>query len=938
MLKGRFVVMDLETTGNSPKNGDRIIQIGAVVIENGELTERFSTFIYPNRSIPLFIQQFTGINDEMVESAPTFEEAAPMLLRLLDNAYFVAHNVNFDLSFLDAELQNCGYEAFSGPSIDTVELSRLLLPSENSYKLGQLAEKLNVDHDRPHQADSDAEVTAQLLLYLFSKLNKLPLLTLQKLQPLLKKFHSDLDRIIENIIQTKLLMVNNDDVDYDIYRQLVLKKRSSIDKNEDTFDHDQFNASNHELLDGTGTLSEVMASYEIREGQQEMMKIINDALEANQHLLIEAGTGTGKTLAYLFPSVYYAKKYKEKVVISTHTIQLQEQLIERDIPILKKAVPFDFSTAILKGRNHYLCLRKFEYSLSNTYDDHYDDVLTKGQILIWLTETDTGDVEELNLPSGGMRLWHELKSDAKSCLGSKCPWFTRCFYHQARRRALEAELIITNHALLFTDLVVDHQLLPTYKYAVIDEAHHIEDVASDYLGLQSDYFAFAHSFNRLGTVDGHDLIAKLSEIAKTYSPKANDLFTKIDKESINCKIELDELFRMIHDYVVNQKTSNSEVGRVSYRYEAHKEKGKHWSAVMEATLRVNSQLKDIMRDMKKIAHLLHEAETEFTFVEKGYLSSFNSVMATMEEERSKLEQLLLQYDPEYVYWIEADAKGAKNAIYMYSKPIDVSDRLADEFFAKKHSVIMTSATLTVKDSFSYLIDRLGLIDFGPQTAIIKSPFTYDHQVQMMIPTTVPNIKDVAENEYVASITEHLYELAKTTDGRMLVLFTSYEMLRKTYYSLKDINNDQFVLIGQGINSGSRAKLTKSFKQYEQAILFGTSSFWEGVDIPGEDLTCLVIVRLPFSPPDNPIIEAKSERLKELGKSPFMELSLPQAIIRFKQGFGRLIRTRKDRGVIVVFDRRLTTTRYGKSFIKSLPPLNVIEKPLDELLIHLKQWL
>ncbi|MCD8501744.1 MAG: hypothetical protein LRY71_08785 [Bacillaceae bacterium] len=277
--------------------------------------------------------------------------------------------------------------------------------------------------------------------------------------------------------------------------------------------------------------------------------------------------------------------------------------------------------------------------------------------------------------------------------------------------------------------------------------------------------------------------------------------------------------------------------------------------------------------------------------------------------------------------------------YIYSKPIDISELFADKFLTKKQSIIMTSATLTVKNSFDYFINRVGLKDFGPITKTIASPYAYDEQVKLMVPSSIPNIKEVSENEYIYEIVISILDIAKITRGRMLVLFTSYDMLRKAFFQLKDfITDEEFALIAQGINSGSRAKLTKNFQQFDQAILFGTSSFWEGVDIPGEDLSCIIIVRLPFSPPDNPAFEAKAEKLKENGGNPFMELALPQAIIRFKQGFGRLIRSSQDRGVVFVFDKRMTDTRYGSLFVKSLPKVPLYKKPLQELLYELKSWL
>lgn len=938
LLNNRFVVVDLETTGNNPKKDDRIIQVGVVVVEQGKIINQFSSFVNPEISIPSFIQQFTGITNDMVADAPLFSSIAPILMDYLDGAYFVAHNVPFDLSFLQNELDMCGYNTFTGPVIDTVELARLLMPTEESFKLNHLATSLNFVHSRPHQADSDAEATARILLYLLEKLKGLPLLTMQGLKPIIKRLNSGLEDILQTYINEKLttadLKVDNT---LEEFRQLVIKKPSEPTKdtnvNEIPYFHDEVNTLEERL-------QETMEGFEIRNSQKEMMDSIDQALMTNQHLLVEAGTGTGKSLAYLLPGLFFAKKNETSMVISTHTVQLQQQLLERDMNILKNAVPFSFRSAVLKGRSHYLCLRKFEQKVNEQLDQNYDTLLSKGQILVWLTETNEGDVEQINLPSGGRVFWNEIQSEAKTCLGKHCPWFSRCFYHRARINAYGADIIITNHALLFTDITQDHQLLPSYKHVIIDEAHHIEEVASDHFGFSTDYFSFTHLLSRLGTLESSDLLQQLFMMQQEIGFNLDDYFEKLDALILDLKYELDDCFTQIHSLVVKRvSASKNEIGRKSLRFYPHEMKGNGWKEIQEAVARVQMYLKDTLKLMKRIIDELSLNEEHLNFPQSGLITAMKGFYTNFSEEKGMLEELLLHYDPNYVYWIEVDVRGAKNATFIYNKPIEVSQILAENFFSKKHSVIMTSATLTVKNSFEYLIHRLGLEDFGPSTKIIESPFSYENQVQLMVPTTLPNIKEVDEDEYIYEIVMSILDIAKTTKGRMLVLFTSYDMLRKAYYQLKDfIVNEEFVLIGQGISSGSRAKLTKNFKQFDQAILFGTSSFWEGVDIPGEDLSCLIIVRLPFSPPDNPIFEARSEKLKELGKSPFMELSLPQAIIRFKQGFGRLIRSSHDRGVVFVFDRRITGTRYGKSFIQSLPQVPLKENTLQELLYDIENWL
>ncbi|WP_096200904.1 ATP-dependent DNA helicase DinG [Bacillus sp. FJAT-45350] len=940
MLKQRYVVVDIETTGHSVEKGDRIIQIGAVAIENGEIVERLSTFVNPEQPIPQFIQGLTGISEHMVINAPSFAEVVPELLSMLEGSVFVAHNVAFDLSFLQKQLELVNLSLFEGQFIDTVELARLLLPSQNGYKLNELATSLNITHERPHQADSDAEVTGEILLFFLEKLQSLPLLTLQQLEPLTSYLISDIEDIVISIIRDKLTKTEtNDEIEH--YRQLAFRKPFEV-KREHVETTDDFETYQSQIFGEEGSLAKAFGSYERRDGQEEMSEMVAEALRERQHLLIEAGTGTGKSLAYLLPAAFFSKQEKQSVIISTKTIPLQQQLLERDIPLLKKVAPFNVTASLLKGRNHYLCLRKFEQSLADHTNDNYDTILSKGQILVWLTETTHGDVEELNLPSGGRNYWHQVKSDASTCLGRNCPWITKCFYQRARRNAEQSDLIITNHALVMTDLAQGHSILPKYSFAVIDEAHHFEESASDHLGLHSDYVSFSHLLNRIGKSSSGDSLNRVKDLFIKYSVQKNEtMFHKIDEKLDEVRVELDELFRMIRSYVLNKRNiSKTEVGRISYRFNSHEEEDPLWQAILECSYRTIMICKDfslLVKSMLAEAELFKERSS---IKEKGFLTSLSGMVDQVYEERDKLEQLLLEHDPESVYWVEVDSKGARNATYLYSKPVDVSEILADQFFSNKKSVVLTSATLTIKGSFSYLIDRLGLEDFGPMTKMIDSPFDYEKQAKLYIPQDVLNIKEVDDSVFIEDIVHKIKKVAVITNGRMLVLFTSFDMLKQAYYLLKSLlqEDEEFILIGQGINSSSRAKLMKTFKQHEKSILFGTSTFWEGIDLPGEDLSCLVIVRLPFSPPDQPLIEAKSEMLKEQGKNPFMALSLPQAILRFKQGFGRLIRTENDRGVVIVLDKRIITTRYGSSFIKSLPPLQVQEGTMNNLIEDIKDWL
>ncbi|MGM7701651.1 ATP-dependent DNA helicase DinG [Pseudalkalibacillus sp. Hm43] len=931
-MNNRYVVLDLETTGHSPKNKDRIIQIGLVVVEKDTIVERFSTYVNPAMAIPTFITSLTGIDQAMVEDAPMFEDVAPRLLQLLDGACLVAHNIKFDLGFLNAELEKAGYFEWRGMILDTVELSRIMMPNLDSYKLTQLSEALSLAHENPHQADSDAEATGFLLIELLKRLSGLPLLTMQRLLPLVKGMHSDIADLVQAEIDRKMIQLEEEEPALETYRQLVLRKLLETEQDEDPIDENLTHQQIEEQLEKT------LPNYEKRTGQVEMMDVVEQSLTNGQHALIEAGTGIGKSLGYLIPGLLNAKKTGRPLVVSTHTIQLQEQLLDRDIPLLQKMVPFDFKATVLKGRNHYLCLRKFEQQLDQIYDNNYDVLLAKAQLLVWLTTTDEGDIEELNLPSGGQLFWHQVKSDANSCLNHKCPWFSRCFYHRSKREAYDADIIITNHALLFTDLVNDHSLIPAYQEAVIDEAHHLDDVASDHFGLQTDYFAFHRLLDRIGTSEDLtvNLWLKLEDVLKSVDVdfEKSDLLSRMR----DLKFEIDQLFSMIKTYVLSKGQRKSEIGKINFRFSIDQVDPTWYAELKEIFARCQLQINDLIRDLRDLLKKAQKQEDHLNVAQKGILVDYTGLLNRLDEERNTLAHMLLSSNEEEVCWIETDYGGAKNAVSIFNQPIDISDRLSEDFFGKKRSVVLTSATLTIRNRFTFVRKRLGMEE-DTLTVQLQSPFDYQNQSKIMIPTDLPMIKDVSTDDYASTIAASIYRIAHVTDGRMLVLFTSYDMLKKTYHAFKEYAEpEDFSLIGQGIDSGSRARLTKNFKQLNRAVLFGTSSFWEGVDIPGNDLSCLIIVRLPFNPPDNPVMEARSERLKKQGKSPFMELSLPQAIIRFKQGFGRLVRSSSDHGAVFVFDRRIVTTKYGNLFINSLPAVPVRQGTMDQLLDDLNDFL
>jgi len=930
----KYVVIDLETTGHSPAKDDRVIESGIVVIENDEIIDTRSTLFNPNKSIPPFIQSLTGISNQDVKHAPTFYEKADEIIHIFRDSYFIAHNVPFDLGFLNTELVNCGKQKLTNPVIDTVELSRILYPEAPGYKLGQLAEYLNIEHEDPHRALSDAYVTAKLFIKLKEKLYTLPYETIRHLMNLENMLQSNLYDLLHEREQ-QLAFSTEERKDIISYQGIAFKKLEKL-----TAEKASVNISYGDQLDliyeENGALQKHLNQYEKRNGQREMSELIFDAFQSEKHALIEAGTGTGKSLAYLIPAIYESVKTRQRIIISTYTTQLQSQLLEEEIPLLRKVINFPFKIVLIKGKNHYINLEKFVHELDDEQHDNYDIVLAKAMILIWLTETETGDMDELNLPSSGYFFLRKVAAGMEEYTDGYSPWFTYSYYQRARRLAQQANIIITNHALLCTDMFNGYQFLPKYSKAIIDEAHHFEEIASRHNGLKLDNINMQYTLNQLGKTTDDKSLAK---ILSHYSFNQDELSIKDwDRSFKQTKHEIDALFDSLYQYVVEQKKKNkslSDIGRVQYRFGSEDEELDEWIRIREMAIRLTFNIRDVI-------HLLFSFEEHFErkdILEKHDKEDLRSMMASLQEFIDGLEHLFLSDDSaQRVKWIEIDTNSGNNAVYLYSEPTDVSKLLAEIFFDEKNSVILTSATLTMRNSFSFIQDRLGLPADRLYTEKIDSPFSYANQVQLLVPNDFPKIKYGNTDDFIYATCEAILSLAEITKGRMLVLFTSYDMLKKSHFLLKEMMDpSQFVLISQGISSGSRTRLKKNFQSFDRAILLGTSSFWEGVDIPGDDLSCLVIVKLPFQSPNHPVYEAKAANYKVNGKNAFMELSLPNAVIKFKQGFGRLIRSANDRGIVYVCDARMITARYGKYFTESIPEVPITFDTTTILLQQAEEW-
>jgi ATP-dependent DNA helicase DinG len=607
-------------------------------------------------------------------------------------------------------------------------------------------------------------------------------------------------------------------------------------------------------------LSQWHPDYEFRPGQLKMAQEVETVLADKRHLLVEAGTGTGKTLAYLIPVIASGKR----VIISTGTKNLQEQLYYKDIPFLRKHFDRPLSVAYMKGRNNYLCRQKLYETQARPVLTGLIEIEDFRMIHEWETATETGDRAELKKLPEDSTVWPKLDARRELCAGQKCEQFERCFITLMHQRAREADIIIVNHHLFFADLALRDEdyasIIPSYEAVVFDEAHEVEDVAGQHFGLQVSNFRF------------DELARDIQSTAAGMGVGSRDLNRAIEA----LRIRSQAFFTLFEK---NQ-------GRTSFQhregFRQHNEK--EYSLLLNALGMVGTQLKLVPKQVDEIIPLERrtaELDRELRFLMEG------------EDER-------------YVYWIE---RRGQRGVFLQATPIDVSEILAQRLFDEVPTVVLTSATLAVKDSFSFMRGRLGVSH--ADELVVPSHFDWREQVVFYVPSNLP---DPRAAEFVRAAADQIMSLLESSRGRAFVLFTSHQQMRAVYDIVSFAVQYPTLLQGTAPNSA----LLEEFRTTDHCVLFGTSSFWQGVDVPGEQLSMVIIDKLPFAVPSDPVVEARIKTLRQAGGDPFFEYQVPQAVLALKQGFGRLIRHKKDRGALVLLDNRILRARYGKIFLDSLP--------------------
>ncbi len=644
-----------------------------------------------------------------------------------------------------------------------------------------------------------------------------------------------------------------------------------------------------------GLISQQLEGYEFRQEQLQMAHEVARAFEASEHLVVEAGTGVGKSFAYLIPAISLALKAEQKVVISTNTISLQEQLVTKDIPFLQRVLPRDFNVVLAKGRRNYLSRRRLKNLLhyERGLFDTYEEVEEVAGIEEWVDRTIDGSRTDLDWQPQP-QVWNKVASDRDNCLGRNCETYDTCFYFKARREMPDADLLIVNHHLLFSDLAIRKDteeaigVLPDYDYLIIDEAHHLEATATNHASVNFSNTRVKWLLDSLYNDRNEGGLAK-----RFTSPQ---LMLQVEKAREQANI----LFSNIIDFMEEIDAAGSST-TLTQRIDE--------SDFVRNVL--DAPLADITKTLKR----LHE--NAITDDDEQEITAHHRYCERL---RDELDMIIRQSDPDYVYWTEISTRGLTPRILLNATPANVNQILQDHLFTLKSSIVMTSATLSTNRNFDYFKKRVGINDC--RELLAHSPFDFKKQVQIHIPPDMPHPNS---NAFVPATIQKIKHYLKLTHGKAFVLFTSYKMMDEVYESvapnLEEMGIDTFKQGGDL----SRTAMLQAFREDTDSVLFGTSSFWEGVDVRGESLSNVIITRLPFEVPTHPVMEARVKQIKEQGGNEFFEFSLPEAVLRLKQGFGRLIRTQTDEGIVVILDPRIRTASYGKQFLDSLPNCEIVEK-------------
>ena len=927
-----LVALDLETTGVDPKK-DRVIEIGAVKFKGNEEIERFSTTVNPRMPIPQFVSNLTGISQSEVDMSPEWQQVCPELDTFIGGSRLVGHQVKFDVSFL----RNGGIDVDAG-SYDTLEMARVALPHGPEFGLERLSTRFGIWHDAPHRALSDAIATKDLFTLLLAEIERLPVEMLRRLAELTSSQVWSISGLARGLSESVRSVPPVTPLGAYGINEHALAERLAIDGLDSGIDvaepeKIELGADFEQRVDAVfsedGPLAQVFPNFETRDGQREMARAVAKSLANGTNAVVEAGTGIGKTLAYLIPAAMYATETGAQVVVSTNTINLQEQLLNKDFAVVRDVVRqvtgHHLVASQLKGRANYLCYRRWLDAIGQQQTD-VANTRVLAQCLTWLNTTDTGDSAEIAL---SFDAWRFRQYSAEGCPPKRGrPSYPckgpPCFMLKARSNANSADVVIVNHPLLIVDRINESNIVPNDAALIIDEAHHLQAVATDQLGFLIRESALMEDLNSIADPSG--IMARLTNlVGASNSGEATPevvrgWFETATQSARSARRHARVLFGALQEFTTEAVRKQ---GTREMRILGRTRIDPNWQTIVEHWANLAPELKRVTATIDQMLNTVgRDGDSDDATVINASV-----LLENLGECLSGLHGAIDEPDDNNVYWTQVDERRNLD-VDVRGAPLDVSEVLGERLFSLGRPTVLTGATLSFRDDFSRFAENIGIGEHDALT--LPSPFGFERAALVLVPEDIP-----APNEpgYAEAVNQMLKAVCDSTDGRSLALFTSNSALNKAHQDLyQHLSGGDTQLLAQG-RDGPAARVLRLLSESERAIALGSMAMWEGIDLEDASIKSLVMTRLPFPVPTDPIHASRSERMD----NPFVDYMVPEAVLKFRQGFGRLIRSHTDRGVFVVLDRRILTMRYATEFQRSIPSCSVRRVSLNTLSDYVRRW-
>ena len=914
-----FIAFDLETTGLDNTN-DKITEISACRFVGGDFSEEFTTLVNPEIPIPKDIISLTGITNQMVIDAPLVSDVIPDFINFIGDTPLVGHNIDFDYSFIKNNIAGTDIFLPDVPLYDTLSLARSFLYYYNNFSLGSLCDYYGIKIVCAHRAGDDAISTGKLFTLLIQEAASRPLTLIQRIDNFIKKSQVKNHKLYTDIIKTSLKLNKIDGLiqspsDYqspDNYFGYIGEANSSLPENPEDWFRDN------------GKIQSKWEEYEKRSTQIELVVDVYDTFTNGDLLVAEAGTGLGKSLAYISSGFIAAKQKKISLIISTYTKNLQDQLFSKDIPRFSECIKQDMNAVIYKGRHNYICQTRLERLLSsNSYLLNYNEYEYLVPLIIWEWDTKTGDISECNGFQMNLhkRIWSLIRSEKGFCSLRQCNKYRGCYLENIREKVEQADIIIINHFLFANELIKGNSCLPSDFNYVIDEAHHFPTAIQGQLETQVGSRTFDDVFDFFDSrKDGwkRNALNKFPDILKKYE--------SISEKSKILKSEIKLFFMSYYENKLDDISySEYHVNKLLY-----KNSEEEFIDTEPLPWEIQTAFLEYEKNLQKLGALLNENRQnipdsiiiEYHVIERIFREGLDSFKASLDSQS------------DLVKWSTFNRSSYRNLTTLNSSPLNVKNFINENLLQVYSGGVFCSATLMVNDDFRYFREKIGLdlalVNRNITERNYDSPFHYNDQVKLFVFRRKININ---EPEFIDEVGYQIVRIISTLKKRMLILCTSFKQIRslKNYIEPKIISNDcKLFAQASGI---SRNVLVRSYLEHAHSILIGTSSFWEGVDFPGDKVEILYIVKTPFDNPYEPLIQAQIEDYSQRGEDAFMQFQIPEAAMRLRQGFGRLIRNMNDMGICIIGDTRLYDRRYGEVILGSIPvdpiPYNSVELLLSE---------